>query len=46
MLLKAATIALIPALIIQGNRVKKNTIKLPEPEGAREGQTGTGKKLS
>ncbi|MGI1795623.1 MULTISPECIES: SGNH/GDSL hydrolase family protein [Acinetobacter] len=46
MLLKAATIALIPALVIQGNRVKKNTIKLPEPEGAREGQTGTGKKLS
>ncbi|MFH7408341.1 SGNH/GDSL hydrolase family protein [Acinetobacter variabilis] len=46
MLLKAATIALIPALIIQGNRVKKNTIKLPEPEGPREGQTGTGKKLS
>lgn len=46
MLLKAATIALIPALVIQGNRVKKNTLKLPEPEGAREGQTGTGNKLS
>ncbi len=46
MLLKAATIALIPALVIQGNRVKKNTLRLPEPEGAREGQTGTGNKLS
>ena len=46
MLLKAATIALIPALVIQGNRVKKNTLRLPEPEGAREGQTGTGTKLS
>ena len=46
MLLKAATIALIPALVIQGNRVKKNTLRLPEHEGAREGQTGTGNKLS
>ena len=46
MLLKAATIALIPALVIQGNCVKKNTLRLPEPEGAREGQTGTGNKLS
>ncbi|MCO8074575.1 SGNH/GDSL hydrolase family protein [Acinetobacter lwoffii] len=46
MLLKAATIALIPALIIQGNRVKKNTLKLPEPQGKREGRTGTGEKLS
>lgn len=46
MLLKAATIALIPALVIQGNRVKKNTLRLPEPEGARESQTGTGNKLS
>ncbi|OAL86260.1 lipase [Acinetobacter sp. SFD] len=46
MLLKAATIALIPALVIQGNRIKKNTLRLPEPEGAREGQTGTGNKLS
>ena len=46
MLLKAATIALIPALVIQGNRVKKNTLRLPEPEGASEGKTGIGKKLS
>ncbi|MBD8010410.1 SGNH/GDSL hydrolase family protein [Acinetobacter pecorum] len=46
MLLKAATIALIPALVIQGSRVKKNTLRLPEPEGARKGKIGTGKKLS
>jgi lysophospholipase L1-like esterase len=46
MLLKVATLALIPALIIQGSRVKKNTLRLPEPEGAREGKIGTGKKLS
>ena len=46
MFLKAATIALIPALVIQGSRVKKNTPRLPEPEGARIGQTGAGKPLS
>lgn len=46
MFLKAATITLIPALIIQGKKVKKNTPRLPEPEGVREGITGQGKKLS
>ena len=46
MFLKAATIALIPALVIQGSRVKKNTPRLPEPEGLRDGQTGTGKAIS
>ena len=46
MFLKAATIALIPALVIQGSRIKKNTPRLPEPEGARIGQTGSGKPLS
>jgi len=40
MLLKAATIALIPALVIQGNRVKKKTLRLPEPAGEREGLIG------
>ena len=44
MLLKATTIALIPALIIQGNRVKKNTLRLDEPKGEREGQSGVGGK--
>ncbi|ATO20416.1 lipase [Acinetobacter sp. LoGeW2-3] len=46
MLLKAATLALIPALVIQGNRVKKNTLRLPEPVGDREGLIGQGKPLS
>ena len=46
MFLKAATIALIPALIIQGKKVKKNTPRLPEPEGLRDGTKGHGKKLS
>lgn len=46
MLLKAVTIALIPALIVQGYRVKKNTPRLPEPRGLREGQIGTGTPLS
>ena len=46
MLLKASTLALIPALIIQGNRVKKNTLRLAEPLGDRQGQTGSGKPLS
>lgn len=46
MLLKATTIALIPALILQGNRVKKNTLRLDEPAGERIGQMGHGKALS
>ena len=46
MLLKISTIALIPSLIIQGNAVKKNTLRLPEPEGKRQGTVGTGKPLS
>lgn len=46
MLLKASTFALIPALIIQGHRVKKNTPKLAEPEGQRHGQIGQGPSLS
>ena len=43
---RTATLALIPALVIQGSRVKKNTIRLPEAEGAREGITGQGQTLS
>ena len=46
MWLRAATLALIPALVIQGSRVKKNTIRLPEAEGEREGITGQGQTLS
>ena len=46
MWLRTATLALFPALLIQGNRVKKNTIRLPEAEGEREGITGQGQTLS
>lgn len=46
MLLKTLTIALIPALIIQGKRVKKNILRLDEPSGDRQGQSGCGKPLS
>ncbi|MDV2485531.1 SGNH/GDSL hydrolase family protein [Acinetobacter towneri] len=46
MWLRAATLSLFPALLIQGNRVKKNTIRLPEAEGEREGITGQGQTLS
>ncbi|MBF4520349.1 MULTISPECIES: SGNH/GDSL hydrolase family protein [Acinetobacter] len=46
MWLKTATLALIPALVIQGSRVKKNTIRLPEPSGERKGITGQGRPLS
>lgn len=46
MLLKATTIALLPALIIQGLRVKKNTLRLDEPQGERQGHTGAGQPLS
>ena len=46
MWLRAATLSLFPALLIQGNRVKKNTIRLSEAEGARDGITGQGQTLS
>lgn len=46
MLLKISTIALVPALIIQGYHVKKNTPRLAEPQGLRKGVIGQGKALS
>lgn len=46
MFLKISTILLIPSLIIQGNAVKKKTLRLAEPEGNRQGMIGTGKPLS
>src|SRR5690606_33160814 len=46
MLPKAATMALLPALVTPGNRVEKDTLMLPERQGKRQGRTGTGKKLS
>lgn len=46
MFLKISTVALIPALLIQGYRVKKNTLRLPEAIGIRYGKVGQGKPLS
>lgn len=46
MWLRTATLAVFPALLIQGNRVKKNTIRLSEAEGARDGITGQGQTLT
>lgn len=46
MLLKITTIALVPALLIQGYHVKKKTLRLPEPQGKRKGVMGQGKALS
>lgn len=46
MRLQLATLALLPALVIQGYKVKKNTVRLPEPLGDRQGVQGQGKLLS
>ena len=46
MWLRTATLALFPALLIQGNRVKKNTIRLSEAERSRDGITGQGQTLT
>ncbi|TCB50657.1 SGNH/GDSL hydrolase family protein [Acinetobacter sp. ANC 4779] len=46
MFLKISTILLIPSLIIQGNAVKKKTLRLAEPEGNRQGMIGSGSPLS
>lgn len=46
MLLKLSTLALLPAIIVQGYRVKKNTPRLPEPQGERQGRIGQGPSLS
>lgn len=46
MLLKISTLALLPAIIVQGYRVKKNTPRLPEPQGERQGVLGQGQSLS
>ena len=44
--LKLASIALLPFLAVQGQRVKRNTPRLAEPEGARQGCVGQGRPLS
>lgn len=41
--LKLASIALLPLLVLQGQRVKRNTLRLAEPEGARQGCIGQGR---
>lgn len=46
MFLKLSTLALLPVLIVQGNKVKKNTLRLAEPVGERTGQVGLGQALS
>ena len=46
MWLKLATFGLLPVLLIQGTKVRRNTPRLPEASGDREGRTGQGKPLS
>ncbi|WP_179997991.1 SGNH/GDSL hydrolase family protein [Acinetobacter sp. YH12239] len=46
MFLKLATIALIPALLVQGYQVKKNTPRLAEALGERNGLVGNGPQIS
>ena len=40
------TLFLLPLLIKQGKQTRINTLKLPEPEGAREGIVGEGERLN
>lgn len=46
MWLKITTFALLPIIAIQGIKVRKNTPRLPEASGDREGVVGSGKPLS
>ncbi|PTV54593.1 SGNH/GDSL hydrolase family protein [Acinetobacter seifertii] len=46
MWLKLSTLFLLPVLFVQGNKVRKNTPRLLEPKGEREGAIGQGKPLS
>ncbi|MFK8984757.1 MULTISPECIES: SGNH/GDSL hydrolase family protein [Acinetobacter] len=46
MWLKLSTLLLLPVLFVQGNKVRKNTPRLLEPKGEREGSIGQGKPLS
>ena len=46
MWLKLSTLLLLPVLFVQGNKVRKNTPRLLEPKGEREGGIGQGKPLS
>lgn len=46
MWLKLATFGLLPVLLIQGTKVRRNTPRLSEATGDREGRIGQGKPLS
>src|SRR5690606_1161876 len=46
MWLKITTFTLLPIVAIQGIKVRKNTPRLPEASGDREGVVGSGKPLS
>ena len=39
------TLSLAPFLILQGRHVRRITPRLPEPDGARAGQAGSGQPL-
>lgn len=46
MWLKLSTLLLLPVLFVQGSKVRKNTPRLAEAKGEREGSIGQGKPLS
>lgn len=46
MWLKLSTLLLLPVLFVQGSKVRKNTPRLAEAQGEREGCIGQGKPLS
>ena len=46
MWLKLSTLALLPVLFVQGTKVRKNTPRLLEASGERQGIVGKGKPLS
>ena len=45
-MLNLIRILLGPILLMQGKRVRRDILRLPEPDGAREGETGNGAELS
>lgn len=45
MLYPVSTLLLLPFLLIQGRRVRRDTPRLPEPQGARSGHLGEGDPL-
>lgn len=45
MLYPVSTLLLLPFLLLQGRRVRRDTPRLPEPEGPRSGHVGEGEPL-